>query len=125
MDVNGVTNAFNVATSQTATATVTGSAIDTTGYQGSLKLILNSAAGTGTTPTLDVKVQTSDTTTSGDFADVTGLAFTQVTDATDSFQQMQVEKGAIKKYIRVIATIAGATPSFAFSVCAVGEKQYN
>ena len=88
-------------------------------------IVLNASAGTGTTPTLDVKLQHSDTTTSGDFADVTNAAFTRVTDVsgTAGVQVLRVNVSDLKRYLRVIGTIAGTTPSFDFGVEFVGIKK--
>jgi hypothetical protein len=60
------------------TSTLTGTAIDILHYEGVGLAILSASAGTGTTPTLDVKLQHSDDNVT--FADVTNGAFTQVTD---------------------------------------------
>ena len=90
------------------------------GYVGSLKLVLDSAAGTGTSPTLDVKVQDSaDDTT---FADISGLTFAQVINAA-SLQSLGVDTRAVRRYIRGVSTITGTTPSFTCALVAVGQKQ--
>lgn len=102
------------------TASADGSGVDIRDYVGKLKIILDAAAGTGTTPTLDVKLQESaDNTT---FNDIAGAVFTQVITAA-SLQSIGVSVDPAKRYIRAVATIAGGTPSFSFSVNAVGQKQ--
>ena len=60
------------------TSTLTGTGIDVLHYEGLALVVLNASAGTGTTPTLDVKLQHSDDNST--FADVTGAAFTRVTE---------------------------------------------
>jgi hypothetical protein len=96
--------------------------VDTQGFQ---ELLVIVSAGTfSATGTLDVKVQ--DTTTSGSgYADVTGAAFTQVTDATDekiyvgriklnSFTNGTTDK--VERYIRVVATQATAATIYGVTV---------
>lgn len=108
----------------TAARTATGSAtgVDVQAYDGDLVLVLDSAAGTGTTPTLAVTVEHSDALGSG-YAAITGAAFTTVT-TTASQQKLVISKDEAKRYVRVTYTIGGSTPSFTFSVNAVGVKKY-
>lgn len=120
--------AVRLSGSQTKTSTLTGSAIDLLAYEGMGKFILDAAAATaGTSPTLDVKIQHSDTTTSGDFADLaSGGSFVQVTDVsgTAGIQELNLNVSALKRYVRVIGTIGGSnTPTFSFSVGFVGFKK--
>lgn len=103
-------------------ATANGSAVDILNYEGQAAAILQSAAGTGTTPTLDVKLQDSADGSTG-WADVTGAAFTQVTNATASAQVLKFNASAVRRYIRAVATIGGTTPSFACAVSFIGKKQ--
>jgi hypothetical protein len=105
------------------TSTLTGTGIDALHYEGVTLVVLNASAGTGTTPTLDVKLQHSDDNST--FADVTGAAFTQVTSdaGTAGVQVMRVNVSDLRRYLRVIGTIAGTTPSFDFGVEFVGIKK--
>ena len=105
------------------TSTLTGTGIDALHYEGVALVVLNASAGTGTTPTLDVKLQHSDDNST--FADVTGAAFTQVTSdgGTAGAQVMKVNVSDLKRYLRVIGTIAGTTPSFDFGVEFLGIKK--
>jgi hypothetical protein len=108
------------------TATLTGTALDVLDYEGACLIVLNAAAATaGTTPTLNVKLQHCATTTSGDFVDVTGATFTQVTDVagTAGVQTLHLNVSDLKQYLRVIGTIAGANASFDFTVEFVGVKK--
>ena len=108
----------------TAARTATGSAsgVDAQSYDGDLVLLLDSAAGTGTTPTLAVTVEHSDSLGSG-YTAISGAAFTTVT-TTASQQKLVVSKDEAKRYVRVTYTLGGTTPSFTFSVNAVGVKKY-
>jgi hypothetical protein len=108
----------------TAARTTTGSAtgVDVQARDGDLYLVLDSAAGTGTTPTLDVTVESSDTL-GGAYTAITGAAFTRVT-TTASQQSLTISKDEARRFIRVTYTIGGTTPSFTFSVNAVGVNKY-
>ena len=99
----------------TATATATGAGVDTMGYN-SAAVVLEVGVVSGTTPTLDVKIQDS-ATVGGTYVDVPGAVFTQVT-ATNNAQILRIEDLGItrKRFIRAVGTIAGTTPSFAFAV---------
>jgi hypothetical protein len=112
--------AFHPTAARTATGNGTG--IDVQTMDGDMFLVLDSAAGSGTTPTLDIKVQSSDTS-GGTYADIAGATFTQVT-TTASQQAITISKDEAKRYIRVVYTVGGTSPSFTFSVNAVGVKKY-
>lgn len=106
----------------TRTTTVTGAAVDMQQYVGKVKMVLMSSIGTGTTPTLDVKLQDSADGSTG-WADIAGATFTQVTDAADAIEAIGVTIDSAARYIRGVGTIAGTTPSFSFGLCAIGMKQ--
>ena len=105
------------------TSTLTGTGIDVLDYEGVALIVLNASAGTGTNPTLDVKLQHSDDDST--YADVNAGAFAQVTDAAESagVQVLKVNVSDLKQYLRVVGTIAGTTPSFDFGVEFVGIKK--
>ena len=102
------------------TSTLTGTGIDVLEYEGVALVLLNASAGTGTTPTLDVKLQHSDDDST--YEDVTSGAFSQVTDAAETagVKVMKLNVSDLKRYLRVVGTIAGTTPSFDFGVEFVG-----
>jgi hypothetical protein len=62
----------------------------------------------GTSPTLDAKLQ--DSADGSTYAD-TGVAFTQVT-ATGSRQQREFKTKQGRPYVRVATTVGGTSPSF-------------
>jgi hypothetical protein len=99
-----------------------GAAVDVQTLDGDIFLILDSAAGTGTAPTLDIKVQSSDTS-GGTFTDITGAVFTQVT-GTAAQQAITISKDEARRWIRIVYTVGGSNPSFTFSVNGVGVKKY-
>lgn len=74
---------------------------------------LDAAAGTGTAPTLDVKFQTSFDGTDATAIDVPTGSFTQVTTVASA----QIKSLAlVHRYVKVLWTVAGTTPSFNFGV---------
>ena len=101
-----------------------GQAFDTQGYQDRLKLIAVIGAVTGTTPTLDIKVQDCDTS-GGTYADlVTPVTFAQlVTASANTVAAIGVDTQACRRYIKLYATAAGTSPSFTMGVTVVGQKQ--
>jgi hypothetical protein len=119
LDINGVVTLNSLHPTAARTTTTNGSAVDVRSQKGIAPVILDSAAGTGTSPTLDVKIQDSaDGSTS--WADVTGATFTQVINAA-SQQKIGLDLDATRGYIRAVATIGGTSPSFTFSVSALGR----
>ena len=102
------------------TSTLTGTGIDVLEYEGVALVLLNASAGTGTTPTLDVKLQHSDDDST--YEDVTSGTFSQVTDAAETagVKVMKLNVSDLKRYLRIVGTIAGTTPSFDFGVEFVG-----
>lgn len=107
----------------TAARTATGqtSGIDLQQYDGDVVFVLDSAAGTGTSPTMDVTIE--DSADNSSFAAITGAAFTQVA-GTASAQKLVISKDEARRYVRVKYTIGGTSPSFTFSVNGIGVKKY-
>ena len=105
-------------TSAAETATVTGADVDTE-QLGSANFYLDVTAVTGTTPTLDVKIQEKDPV-SGKYFDL--VSFTQQTAISSERKSYGLGAGELLgKVIRYVATIAGTTPSFTFSLSMVGR----
>lgn len=99
-------------------ATVTGSDVDIEPLKAA-NFYLDVTAVSGTTPTLDVKIQEKDPV-SGKYFDL--VSFTQVTAVIT--QRKNYGSGAgelLGKVIRFVATIGGTTPSFTFSLSMVGK----
>lgn len=91
------------------TTSANGTGVDLRGATDVL-VILTNGTTSGTSPTLDVKIQ--DSADNSSFADVSGLTFSQITAAADP-ATLQVDPRAVRRYIRAVATIAGTSPSFA------------
>ena len=113
---------FSCVATAAVTSTATSAAIDLKEYDGDVSLILTSAAGTGSSPTLDVKVQDSDAS-GGTYGDLSGATFTQVTGSV-SMQVITFCKDEAKRYIKIVQTIGGSTPSFTFNINGVALKKY-
>lgn len=100
------------------TASGQGAAVEVGEYNQTL-VTLNVTAASGTTPTLNAKLQASDDggTT---WYDLPSAAFTQLTGVGTAVLQL-TETNAFGDYIRVAYTIAGTSPSFTFAVKAVAK----
>jgi len=108
----------------TLTATTNGAAVDVSRFTGIAKAILDaSAAGDAAGETADVKLQHS-VDGSTNWADVPGAAFTQVTNAAGAHQAVMLNTDSLHKYVRVVTTMAGTSPSVTRSVSLVGTLAY-
>lgn len=104
----------------TATGNETG--VDLRDYEGDITMILDAEAG-GSDITYAVKVQ--DSADNSSFADVTDLAFTTTTANTALVETLTVNTDEIRRYARVVITVAGGTGAGAVSVTALGRKKYD
>ncbi len=99
---------------QALTATANGTAVDRLNYQSVLAL-LDVGAVAGTTPTLDCKLQESDTS-GGTYTDLSpAVSFTQVT-AANGRQEKSVDLSPKKRFVRGTCTVGGTGPSFTMSL---------
>lgn len=119
-DLNGPLTQTSVSAIAARTSTVTATGVDVRGYKGGLVVQQLVGVVSGTTPTLDGKLQqSSDNST---WSDISGATFTQVT-ASDSFQKIGIDVRQTGGYIRYVGTIAGTTPSFTMGVVLLGQKE--
>ena len=99
--------------SLSGTTAVNGAALDRQGYgSGVIIAQVGTATGSPTSFTATVKLQESNTTTSGDFTDVSGVSF--VLDANSETSELDVDLAGLKQYIRVVITPAfvdGSSPT--------------
>ena len=130
-DIHGVSDVVALAATNTksAAATTNFTGIDFSKYDGTCKVTLDSTIGTGTSPTLDVKIQDSADSTNGSdgtWADFSpSIAFVQVTNAAASQQAIGLVANNARKWIRAVSTVGGsATPTFTFSVLINAVRQY-
>jgi hypothetical protein len=106
------------------TATFTGATTniaDLKDFDGDIQVILDAGAAGGS-GTMTGKLQHSDTTTSGDFSDVTGGGFTAVAQAA-SKQVITLNRDELKRYVRFVGTIASSGTT-TYSVNGYGLKKY-
>lgn len=101
------------------TSTVTATGVDISDYVGPIQIVQNVGTVSGTTPTLDGKIQ--DSADDSSYADVSGATFTQVT-SSNSTQSLLLDTRSVRKYIRYVGTIGGTTPSFTMGVTTLGLK---
>jgi hypothetical protein len=121
-DYGNMLEKFELLNIQEVAATGADTGLDMAEYLGTLKVMLSARDASGSSPTLAVKLQESDSVGSG-YTDVTSGAFTQVTTA-DSFQELVIDTRAIKRYLRAFWTVGGSsTPKFLASVVGVGAKR--
>jgi hypothetical protein len=120
-DINSNLTQVSVSGIAARTTTLTTSAVDLRSYKGGLIVQQLVGVVSGTTPTLDGKIQTSVDGSTG-WTDISGATFTQVT-ATDSFQKIGFVENQTLGYIRYVGTIAGTTPSFTMGVVFLGSKE--
>ena len=102
------------------TASENGAAVNVGDFTGNGYLVLNSSATGGAGQTADVKIQHSDDGTTN-WTD-SGVAFTQVTNAGASLQAQYVSLDQFKKFVRVVSTLGGTSPTVTYSVSLVGNK---
>src|SRR5262249_44468899 len=103
---------------QTATSTVTAPGGDLLAGDNRCFAIQQVGAVSGTSPTLDGKIQeSSDNTT---WSDIAGTTFTQASPATNS-QPIALDR--TRRHARYIGTTAGPSPSFARAVGISEQKK--
>lgn len=110
-----------LAVSATITATGNGTAVDVGEYQGIALVALNAGAANAGTDT--IKLQHSEDG-STNWEDVPGGAFTAV-GTSASAQTLKINADRLRKYVRVVDTLAGGANSVPRSVSLIGKKQYS
>jgi hypothetical protein len=122
---------FALAPTAVRTSNLDGTAVDLAEYEGDIVVILDVA--NGGTSTLDVKIQSSDTS-GGSYSDVTtafyragaevasaAVAFAQASTSA-SKQVLVFPKGAAKRWIKAVSTTSSS--SHTYSINAIGAKKY-
>lgn len=108
-----------LATSAALTATGNGSAVDVRAYSGEARLALSASATGGAGQTYSGKIQDSADGSTG-WAD-TGVGFTQVTNSAASNEVIGVNVDRFRRFIRVVDTLAGTTPTVTRSVALIAK----
>lgn len=107
--------------SESATFTgATTNIADLRALDGDIQIMLDSGAAAAS-GTMTGKIQHSNTTTSGDFEDVTGGGFTAVAQVA-SKQVITLSKDDLRRYIRFVGTIA-ASGTTSYSVNGYGSAK--
>lgn len=113
---NARVRSVTLAGSATVTGSANGAAVEV-GDATTLRLNLIVTAHAGTTPTLDVKVQTCPTS-GGTWVETTVLGAT-----TGAFPQVTTVNGTTRvvvtgldRFVRIVSTLGGTTPSYTYSV---------
>ncbi len=107
---------LHLSASASQASTVTGSAVDLTGYDAPIVVVQSHGTGTGT---LDGKIQDSADGSTG-WADVSGATFTQSTTTAD-VKSLVLWPASIKRYIRYVGTIVTGPQNV--GVVAIGIKK--
>lgn len=94
-------------------------AFDLLNYDGDLRLVLDSTATDASGETLDVSIEHADAST-GPWTS-SGVAFAQVTNAAASYQVVAAKAEQFKRYIRVVDTVAGSSPTASRAVSLIGK----
>lgn len=122
---NLVSDQETIFASASRTASANSDDFEQIGFKG-VRLYLDVSAASGTTPTLDVKIQAKDKL-SGNYIDLTGAAFAQKTTTGTDYLTIypgigETANEAISDLVpntwRAVATIGGTTPDFTFSLSA-------
>lgn len=113
---------INLANIAANTATLTGAYVDCRQYEGDIVIIQEVGVVSGTSPTLDGKIQSATDGAGTGVADVTGATFTQVV-ASNSKIKIVISANAIQGFIRYVGTITGTAPSFTLGVTALSRPK--
>lgn len=111
----------SLAASAYVAASANRTGVDMLSYDGQALLVMDASATAGSGQTLDVKIQHSDTL-GGTYAD-TGVAFTQVTSAAASYQQIAIDVDKYKRFLRVVDTAGGSLAGCARSVQLLAKRR--
>lgn len=102
-------------------ATYTSTGFDLQGYEGEIVVTQHIGAVGGTSPTWDGKIQ--DSADNSSFADVTGATLTQVT-ASNNVQGLKLDARNLRRYIRLVVTAGGTSPTAIIGATVTGIKKY-
>ena len=103
-------------------STATGSALDLTAYEGDMIVFLVATAG-GSGITYAVKLTECDTS-GGSYSDVTNDGFTTSDANTATAQKMTLNTNDLKRYVKLVCTVAGGTGTGYVSVNAFASEKY-
>lgn len=112
-------NGTNSIEPKSLTVTTNGAAVDLVDSDNQCSATLHIGAVTGTSPTLDVKIQES-ATSGGTYTDIAGATFAQQT-ASNKWLSINFKRSL--RFGRAVAILAGTTPNFTMAVVILGQKK--
>src|SRR5262245_49533168 len=104
---------------QLGSGATNGAAVDLLAGDGRCFAVQITGAVGGTSPTLDGKIQESDSSGSG-YSDVSGATFTQVT-AANNVQVIAFDR--TRRYVRYVGTVAGSSTPTVLAAVFIGEQK--
>src|SRR5262249_48016450 len=104
---------------QLGSGATSGTGVDLLAGDGRCFAIQITGAVGGTSPTLDGKIQESDSSGSG-YADISGATFSQVT-AANNVQVISFER--TKRYVRYVGTVGGSSTPTVLAAIFIGEQK--
>jgi hypothetical protein len=108
------------------TATTNSVGVDISAMEGIVEVGVAVPLVSGTTPTLDITIQTSDVLGSGYVTavktDGTNAVFAQMTVAA-ALQKVLLDSNSLKKFVRLSFVVSGTTPSFALNANVRGANK--
>ena len=114
--------AYTILAPATRDANGNTTAVDVSGVDGDLLLLLYAAASAGST-SIKAKVQSGNASDGSDAADVTGGAFADLADAA-ALQKLSIPRDQVGKYVRLAFTDESGNYSATVSCFAVGGARY-
>ena len=114
--------AYSILVPTTVSTNNNTTAVDVSGVDGDLLLLLYAAASAEST-SIKVKVQSGNASDGSDAADVSGGAFADLADAA-ALQKLSIPRDELGKYIRLAFTDESGTFSASVSCFAVGGARY-
>jgi hypothetical protein len=117
------TSIARLMTAATVAATGQSAAVDIVDFHGHALIAINASATAASGNTCAITIEES-ATGSGSWTTVTGLTFTQITNAAASHQVVGVNVDRLKRFLRVVYTLGGTDPEVTLAAQLVGHKQY-
>lgn len=105
----------------TTSGATNGSAVYVGDITGPLNVYVSLGASSGTSATMDIKIQEADAASGATWTDVPSSSIATMTDTSDNTINTAFVKSILKPYIRAVTTLGGTTPSFTYSVTGIAQ----
>lgn len=99
-----------------------GDPLDVRALEGEVTLVLSAAATPAADNTLDVSLEQSDDATT--WSAVSGVSFSQVTNAAASQQEVAVNVDGLGRYLRATEALGGTSPEATRCLLLIGQSKY-